>query len=165
MAVRLGRSLHDLVTRRRDENGALRPATSPRDEIFLLSLSLVSHENHRRRRLLECRSPPPLPPLLLQLSSTPSSFSFSSFSSFSTTVSRLQPPVSPLPHRPLVQQSVFSRSNTPAQPCRQLSPPRPPRLPPTSSPPLAFRIQWGEFRGVCCTSRCDSRRCEDRTPR
>lgn len=41
----------------RDENSALRLITSSRDEISLLSLSLVSHENHRRRRLLECRSP------------------------------------------------------------------------------------------------------------
>lgn len=40
-----------------DENSALRLATSSRDEISLLSLSLVSHENHHRRRLLECRSP------------------------------------------------------------------------------------------------------------
>lgn len=125
MAARLGRSLHDLVTRRGDENGALRPATSPRDEIFLLSLSLVSHENHRRRRLLECRSPP----LLLRLSSTPSSSSF-------TTVSRLQPPVSPLLHRPLcnrVSSLALSHRRNPAASFSPFSPflafhppPRPP---------------------------------------
>lgn len=68
-----------------DENGALRLATSPRDEISLLSLSLVSHENHRRRRLLECRSPL----LLLFCSSTVSSSSATSSDTTATATSSL----------------------------------------------------------------------------
>lgn len=71
-----------------DENGALRPATSPRDAIFLLSLSLVSHENHRRRRLLECRSP-------LLSSCTSSTISCFSSTTFSATTT-----ASPLLHSP-----------------------------------------------------------------
>ena len=79
-----GRSLSVAVLSRLsgDENGALRLATSPRDEISLLSLSLVSHENHRRRRLLECRSP-----LLLLFCSSTVSSSFTSSDTTATTSS------------------------------------------------------------------------------
>lgn len=139
-----------------DENDALRPAhnfsSPPRDEISLLSLSLVSHENHRRRRLLECRSP-----LLLHQrgSSIILSCSFFAF----TTVSAIQPPVSPpfLVHR----SSVFSRSLS----CRCI----PAVNFPLCFPPRRLEFNGGESPGMCAASldeiydsrrRCCKRRLE-----
>ena len=121
-----------------DENGALRLATSPRDEISLLSLSLVSHENHRRRRLLECRSPL----LLLFCSSTVSSSSSSSSSAATssdttatTTSSLLRCSTTFLLEPPCpLSPSILSLA-TPAS-SRSISFPSP--SPPSSPPPFVF---------------------------
>lgn len=97
-----------------DENGALRLATSPRDEISLLSLSLVSHENHRRRRLLECRSP-----LLLLFCSSTVSSSFTSSDTTATTSSSYVAPTFLLEPPCPLSPSIVSLT-TPALPILSL---------------------------------------------